>query len=400
MSSIPSINKTAARTNKYSLEFLAVFAVFLIATTICVAGTLIGVFSARPSHHDTICFWTSSHLLVRGSNPYDQQAIGDLQARLGFPVDKSHVFITREPPPALFLMLPLGWLGPRIGAVAWSLILAAFFALSMWAIRGIVNGPYERGYLLLAWFFAPALCCIEVGQTGLITLLGLALLLRFEKNAPFWAGAALSLCAAKPHLFLPFGLVLLAWVVARKRWAILAGAIAALAIETAVVMLFDHAVWTHYRAAMRSQQIAGEFIPTFGVALRFLVHRTTMWLEFVPAILGSAWALWYFRRNHTTWNWRTHGSLVVLVSLMVAPYAWFTDQVLALPAILFALLRPGQPRKGSVTLLMALMSAAAVKMMTASLFFKPDMAWSAAWLAWYLYAISKTIPSAQVAVAG
>jgi hypothetical protein len=219
-----------------------------------------------------------------------------------------------------------------------------------------------------------------------------------NESMSFRAGVALSLCAVKPHLFLPFGVVLLAWIVMRKRWVILGGAIAALAVESLIAMLFHHAIWAHYHAAMRSQQIVDEFVPTLGVGLRFLVDKRAMWLEFVPAAVGSAWALWYFWRNREGWDWRTHGSLVMLVSLVAAPYAWFTDQVVVLPAILFALTRPGGPRKGSVTLLMALMSAAAVDMMmTRSLFFKPDMVLAAAWLLWYLYATSGAAREAVVA---
>jgi hypothetical protein len=394
------MSKTPAGTKRYPPIFLGVFAVFLIATTICVAGTVLGVLEARLAHHDTLWFWASGHLLTQGQNPYDATATRRIETAMGLPVG-GDLPMTRNPPPSLALMAPLGALGPRAGAMEWSLLLAACFVLSVLAIRAMVDGPYERGYLLLAWFFAPALCCIEVGQTGVITLLGLALFLRVEESMPFWAGAALSLCAVKPHLFLPFGVVLLAWVAVRRKWAILGGAVAALAVESAFVMLFDHAVWTHYLAAMHSQRFVDEFVPTVGVGLRFLVNRTAMWLEFVPAIAGGAWALWYFWRNRRNWGWRTHGSLVMLVSLVAAPYAWFTDQVVALPAILFALLRPGGPRKGSVTLLLALMSAAAVDMMVSkSLFFKPDMALGAAWLLWYLYAVSRTAPASEVTVAG
>jgi hypothetical protein len=400
MSSAPLANQTAAGQKKYSPVFLAVFAMFLIATTICVAGTLIGILQARLAHHDTLWFWASGHLLVSRANPYDQLAIRQIETSMGLPVG-GDLPMTRNPPPSLFLMIPLGMLGPRAGAVGWSLLLAVCFVLSVLALRGKLAGPYEPGYMLLAWFLAPALCCIEVGQMGLIPLLGLALFLRFCESLPFWAGTALSLCTVKPHLFLPFGVALFAWILTRRRWSILWGAIVALTVESMIVMLFDPAVWTHYHMAMRAQRIVDEFVPTFGVGLRFLVYRTAMWLEFVPAALGSLWALWYFWRNRKAWNWQTHGSLVMLVSLVAAPYAWFTDQVVALPAIIFALTRPDGPRKGSVTLLLALMSAAAVDMMVSkSLFFKPDMALSAAWLLWYLYATSSTATAAELAVAG
>lgn len=241
------------------------------------------------------------------------------------------------------------------------------------------------------------MACIEVGQTALLVLLGLMLFLRFHRSKPFWAGVALSLCAVKPHLLLPFGVVLLAWVVVRRKWTLLAGAVIACAIESGIPMLFDRAVWPHYFAAMRTESIVDEFVPTLGTGLRFLVNQKTMWLQFVPAALGCAWALWYFWRNRAKWDWRIHGLMLTLVSLMVAPYSWMTDSAIAIPAILFALLGPVPPRRGSLTLLMALMCVAAVEMMTVKVFYyKPNLLWGIAWLAWYLYATSGRKPIAEL----
>jgi hypothetical protein len=404
MSSAASIGDVSAgkkgQAKRHSPVFLAVFAVFLIATIITVAGVLIGVLSAQIAHHDTICFWASGHLLVHGANPYDRAAIGQLETSVGFPVNTNAVFLTRNPPSALFLMAPLGLLSAKEGVLAWSLLLAAFFVASVLAVRSMMGHPYERGYVLLAWFFPPALCCIEMGQTGLITLLGLALFLRFHESRPLWAGAALSLCAVKPHLLLPFAVVLLAWIIVRKRWTVLWGAILALAAESLIAMAFDHSIWTHYRAMMRTERFVDEFIPTLGVGLRFLLDRQAMWLEFVPAALGCVWGAWYFWRNRETWDWRTNGLLLTLVSLAVAPYAWLTDQVLAIPAILFALMRAGGARKGSVTLLLAVLTATEVQMMTTkSLFFAPDMVLGVVWMAWYVYATSDADPVKEAVAA-
>jgi uncharacterized membrane protein len=91
--------------------------------------------------------------------------------------------------------------------------------------------------------------------------------------------------------------------------------------------------------------------------------------------------------------------MVTLVSLAVTPYSFLTDQVVAIPAIMFALLSAKGPRRGSVTLLMAILSLVAAQMISsASLFFKPDMLLGPLWLAWYLYATSgETQPVPAVA---
>jgi hypothetical protein len=210
------------------------------------------------------------------------------------------------------------------------------------------------------------------------------------------------LCAIKPHLLLPFGVVLLAWMITRRKWGIFCGAFLALAAESIIAMAFDHAVWRHYLAAMRTERIADEFVPTLGVALRFMVNRAAMWVEFIPVMLGCVWAVWYYQRNRHEWDWRSHGSVLTLVSLAVAPYAWLTDQVLAIPAILFALTGSRRPARGSVTLLMAILALTAAQMMSKSttLYFKPDMALGLVWLAWYLYATSGTTAKKAAASSG
>src|SRR5690348_783194 len=156
----------------HSPVVLAVFAVFLITTVICVVGTVIGVAAAHPSHHDTQWFWASGHLLVHGKNPYDRAAIRDIETSLGLRIGDD-LPMTRNPPTALFLMAPLGLVGPRAGVLVWSLLLAVCLAISVWGLSSMLKQPYQRSLPWLAWCFAPALLCIEMGQTGLIILLGL-----------------------------------------------------------------------------------------------------------------------------------------------------------------------------------------------------------------------------------
>jgi len=392
-SAVPK-KKARAGKKKYSPVFIGVFAVFLIVTVIAVCYAIVFILDARLGHHDTRWFWASGQLLVHRANPYDEAAVGRLQAALGIPVDTNN--IVRNPPWALFLVLPLGLLEPWKAVVMWSLLLAVCFALAMQTMRAILGDRYKRGYLWLAWCFWPAICCIEVGQTGVVLLLGLTLFLRYHERRPFWAGIALSLCAFKPHIFLPFGAVLLLWIVTRKKWAIVWGAVLALAVESGIAMIFDHNVWVDYRTAMQTQHIADQFIPTLGVTLRSLVDSDTIWLEFVPAALGCAWAVWYFFRNRVRWDCETHGSLVTLVSLVAAPYSWFTDQAIALPAILFALLGAQKPRRGSLTLLLVLMTAATLeRLSTETLFYLPFMLQCVAWLGWYLFATSHAAPEKQ-----
>jgi hypothetical protein len=387
-----------AAAGKHSPVFLAVFALFLVVTAIYASGTMLSVLHANLAEHDTRWFWASGQLLDHRADPYDVEAVQQMQKSAG--IAKMGNDVVRNPPPALFLVIPLGFLTPREAVAAWFLLMAGCLSIAFLTMRSILKASaefrYQKWYLALMCCFAPTVACVASGQTGVVILLGLVLFLRFYDRRPFWAGAALSLCALKPHLLLPFGLVLLVWIAVRRRGAVLAGAVAALVAESAVVMLLDPAIWEHYAAGMRAQGIADLYVPTLGVALRFLFDERAMWIEFVPAAVGGAWAVWYFWRNREGWNWRTHGSLLTLVSLVVAPYAWSTDNVIVLPALLFTMLSARLPRRGSLTWLLVAMSLIAIEVVRGSgFYFRPNVVLSLMWLAWYVYAVSGSERSRQ-----
>lgn len=132
-------------TKRYSPLFLVAFTALLISTFFCIAGALAGILSAKPEHHDTLWFWASGHFLVHGQNPYDREAIRQIETSLGLQLTDS-VPMTLNPPYTLFLMAPLGLLGPRLGILAWSFLLALCWIASVWALRSVVTHSYERGY--------------------------------------------------------------------------------------------------------------------------------------------------------------------------------------------------------------------------------------------------------------
>jgi hypothetical protein len=205
---------------------------------------------------------------------------------------------------------------------------------------------FSQGGARLDWIgycFPPALFCVILGQTSIFLLLGLALFLRLHKSHPFVAGVALWFCTLKPHLFLPFVLVLLVWIVVSHSYRILLGSLAAFAAGAAVTTCIDPAAWSQYAYYMRTSVVTQEFTPCLGDVLRDSIHPSAEWLAFVPCIVACVWALaWFWPRRHT-WDWLENGNPLMLVSLLVAPFGWIFDQTLAIPAILFAVSRKPSP---------------------------------------------------------
>jgi hypothetical protein len=334
------------------------------------------------SRRDFIVYWATGQQLAHHGNPYDPAAVGKIEHDAGFSGPASYYM--RNAPWALPLALPLGYMGVMASALPWSLLILGLLVASVRMIWTLLGSPGNH-LDWLGYCFPPALYCVILGQTSIFLLVGLALFLRFHKTRPFAAGAALYLCAFKPHLFLPFALVLLVWIVVTRSYRILAGGASAMAAGSLVTAWVDPAAWSQYSHYMHTSGITREFTANLGNLLRDSIHPDWEWLAFVPAILGCLWALGYFWPRRRDWNWLEHGSLLMLVSLLVAPFGWIFDQSLAVPAILFAVTRT--PSRAALSVLAILYLSIEFEIAARFPLASSAYLWTApAWLLWYLFA--------------
>ena len=130
------------------------------------------------------------------------------------------------------------------------------------------------------------------------------------------------------------GIVLLLWILLSKSYKLLLGVVAALAASCAVLYLIDPTAWIDYARMMRIAGIGGAHVPCLSVALRFWLRPQMAAFTYLPAALGCVWALGYFWWNRHRWDWMKNGSLLLLVSLLTAPYAWIYDDGLTIPSLL------------------------------------------------------------------
>jgi hypothetical protein len=346
------------------------------------------------ARRDFIVYWATGQQLVHHQNPYDPAALNQIERDAGFKGGSSYYM--RNTPWALPLAYPLGFIGAQAAALPWSLLMLGLLIASVRILWKLLGRP--RRYLdWLGYCFPPALFCVILGQTSILLLFGLVLFLRFHKSRPFAAGAALWFCTIKPHLFLPFALVLLVWIFVSRSYRILGGAVSAMIAGGVITALIDPAAWSQYVYYMRTSTITHEFTACFGDVLRDSINPNAEWLAFVPAIFGCIWALTYFWPRRHTWDWLENGNLLVLVSLLVAPFGWIFDQSLALPAVLLA-----ATRTTSKLLLAALAAMYILIEIEVNRFDLHSGAylWAApAWIVWYLLARSSTREASAAQVA-
>jgi hypothetical protein len=335
---------------------------------------------------DFVEYWASGSLLAHHANPYESGAILRLERSVGFNLQTQ---IMANPPWALPLVLPLGFLSPRAGYLLWILLSLACLVASVrliWSMHGCPATDWN----ILGYTFAPALLCLLAGQVTVFVLFGLVLFLRWQRSRPFMAGVSLWLCLLKPHLFLPFGIVLLAWIILNRSYKVLAGTAVALGVSTAITLALDPHVWLHYFRMMSAARIDQSNVPCLSVLLRQRVWPHALWLQWLPAALGCIWALAYFWRHRDTWDWLRNGSLLMLVSVLVPPYTWILDQVVLIPS----LLRGAYTTQSRSLIALLALTSAAIEIglfrrtsVLQSFFFL----WTVpVWLVWYLFAIRRS----------
>ncbi len=348
---------------------------------------------AAPATRDYIFYWATAQQLTHHANPYDGAAITRIERSTGLPSSYKIGFM-RNPPWALPLVYPLGFLSARVGWLFWSAMLIACLAASVRLLWILYGRPGNSRYLL-GLTFAPALLCMIYGQTSLFALPGLVLFLRLHRTRPFLAGVSLWLCALKPHLFLPFGVILLLWVLVSRSYKLAAGAAASMAASCVITFFIDPLAWSQYALMLRTSGIERDNIPCLSSQFRLALSPHSIWLQFLPAALGCLWALCYFWPRRRTWDWTKNGSLLMLVSLLAAPYSWIYDQGVAIPALMQGAFLT---RSRNLLIALAFLSALVEVALFRSLSYPPALYqwtyWTApAWLMWYLVARNTGTPS-------
>jgi hypothetical protein len=138
---------------------------------------------------------------------------------------------------------------------------------------------------------------------------------------------------------------------------------------------------------MHTQHIQDELIPTSSLMFRLILDRNALWLQFAPATIAVLWAAWYFWSRREKWDWMSDFPLLLLVSVTVAPYAWFTDETVALPAIMVGLYSLAR-RKQSLLPFEIIAGIAFFEVIAGIKVNSGFYVWTApAWLLWYVLSV-------------
>jgi hypothetical protein len=284
------------RTHLWQWELACVAWLLLLPYILTAHGHL--DFANHALGRDFVNYWTAGHLVAEGhiADIFDPARFLDAEHRLFDPVLPFHFW--SYPPPALFLVAPLGVLPYIPALLVWSLF---GVAVLIPVAKRLFADPKER--LLLV--FAPAVAInVGLGQNGAITA---ALLMggpALWRRKPAWAGALFGLLAFKPQI----GILLPIAVIAERRWkTLLWAAGVAVAVVAVSIPIFGLSAWRGFLGPTLTEQSlmlsqgTGPFqwmMPSTFMAARLIGWPTVMALTLQgPVSLFAAWTVWMTYRR-------------------------------------------------------------------------------------------------------
>lgn len=334
------MNKSFRDHPKYKIFIWLAFFVCLMSIYILVAKNR----STLVPYGDTVSYWATGRLLLRGENPYSAEEVLKIQGEIGelqtSPLDE--ISMNLYPPWATTFALPLGFFSYPITRIIWLLFNTVIILISAKITWFLYSGPSSKLIIpyLVTIFFFPTMLLLGVGHNSALSLLGLCGFLYFIKESNksqysyFLAGASAALTTIRPQLLYLFLIGLVFWVFKYRIWSILLGGITAIFILTLIPMVLDPQIVIHYLATFLNYQYGTWATPTIGTILRLLFGAEKSWLQILPSLVGFGWFIYFWYKKQDNWNWLNDISILIFVSVITSAYVWTYDMVILLIPII------------------------------------------------------------------
>ena len=309
----------------------------LIALIILLAGALVVLpWAAGPiGKGDFIGYWSSSRLLLQGSDPYGISNLSNLQFQ-AYP-ERGYVIYTWNPPWLPVLLLPVAWLPFQSATQIWILLNFIVMIVSGLAVWYGLTGNRELPAVAMATtatiFFPPALAAISAGQIiPWVYLASVAMVIWQLRNQHLaLAGAVLPVVLLKPQVtFLAVAFSL--WHGVRNRqWRFLGAATASLMGLLTIATVLYPGWLASYLNNIGGRSMMLWLTPTLGGILFALWPLP--WIRYIGLLLVLMVPILYSRARQYP-PWLVLG-LVLGAGVAVSPFGWSFDQIVLLPLILY-----------------------------------------------------------------
>jgi hypothetical protein len=275
-------------------------------------------------------YWCGAKINLAGGNPYDHDQVLTLEQTIE--PERLTPQMPWGPPWALAVVTPLTVFDFATARWIWLIAETLLFMVAAFTLWSIYDGPKANRLdaVFLCFAYYPTLVMLGLGQISVANLLALAGFLHFQvRGANFAAGMAASLIAVKPQVMVLFALALLAWIVWRRCWNVLAGGAIGMLILSAIVLTPNPRVFAHYVDAMVHRGPTDFVPPTPGTLLRFLAGDA-FWPSLIPLAIGIIWLAAQIVYRWRAWQWTRIMPGLAFACFLSSPYAWAYDLVILL----------------------------------------------------------------------
>ena len=251
---------------------------------------------------DYITYWTAGKLVAEGQSPYDVDRQIELQRALGW--DRSINgrgvldFLPYYYPPwfalGCTLLVPLGFDG---GKLAWFFFNLEMLFLTGCVLKDAVPGVPRSIVLVAIPVFLFSVQALLAGQTTILILFLAALAWKLlDGHRDRAAGVALACLTTKPQLAAVLVLALGIWAVRQRRWGVIQGFVAALALlclaSTAAVPSWPMEMLSATRRTLPPTKYFPWLGNTWFLILKTLGLRSwSLWVLFLAVALPFLWAV-------------------------------------------------------------------------------------------------------------
>jgi Glycosyltransferase family 87 len=271
---------------------------------------------------------------------YDFDGFHQAQVAL-VPESSPELYPPVYPPQAALLFAPFSRLAFRPALLLWTLTTIVVYAVIVRSAWRPVAAALPDTSLVIAGAaaFPPVYYLVQYGQGTILILTAFwAGWIALERKQSFLAGMAFGLLLIKPQLALPLAIVVLAC----REWALLAGALTAIAVQVAIVALVLGAPVVQAYIAFIPSIIANAEVlepkPFMSHSIRAVTRLAPNWVGVPLWIALSTVVLTY-----VVSVWRSQApvrvrvGMVIVASVLVSPHLIIYDAaILALPLIWFA----------------------------------------------------------------
>ena len=320
------------------IAFVAICVIFL-----CISIWV--VYTQEYADTDFFSFWLAGSSVLAGEDPYsaDWWTLGHHRYGAEWISDATFLY----PLPLALFFIPFGLLSLEHAFVLW-VFLSLWLILSA-AVLLLRRGNWEaqKKYVLpiLAgvFLFRPVILTLFHGQLGALFLLILVLMMMMWENKQwFLGGLLLPLLALKPSFGLMIGVMLGVWLILKKKWTALAGALAASMGLCLLGWLYNPS-WVSEFITIGSGKLGKTFgySPTVWGVSGQLCSQARECTMIAGGVLGALclFAFFYFIfQSPGNLSPALIMSLVIPIALLVTPYGWAYDQILLIIPIVVIIL--------------------------------------------------------------